>query len=124
MTDEPVDIRQPLPDLAHESLRAGLVAALDDLADQVQRMNGALLLLDTTSNFAQGTKNTAMAARDTLANVETRLTALATAGGALQSGVAALQEAVADLTARVAALEPAAEPDLEPTVPDPIDPEA
>lgn len=110
MTD-PVDLRAPMSDPAHEALRVGLCEALDAVTVLAQRVEGAMVLLLSTTDFAQSTLNTARAARDTLAGVETRMEQLAAGGVALQT-------AVADLHARVAALgAPAASPE-------PPDPEA
>ncbi|WP_100499697.1 hypothetical protein [Geodermatophilus chilensis] len=99
MPDQLPDIRTPLPDLAHEALRAGLVGTLDGLAAEVQRINATLLLLEATADFAQSTLATVRSARE-------QMTGLAGRVAALEQGGAQMQAALADLTARVAALEP------------------
>lgn len=85
---EPPAIRTPLPDAAHEALRAGLVGALDDLTAEVRRVDSVLLLLLTTADFAQSTLNTAKAAREQIAQQTAVITALAARIEALEQASA------------------------------------
>lgn len=92
------DIRQPVPDAGHESLRQSVVQALDELAAQTQRSYDTFLLLLTTADFAQSTLNTAISGQAAIAQ-------LAQAVPALNQQVVALTQQVAALTQRVAVLE-------------------
>lgn len=89
-----VDIHSPLPDRAHEALRASLVAAIDTLTAEVQRIDDAFLMLLSTAHFAQATLNTVQGAQQTMAQLAAKVQA-----------IDALQAQVTALTARVQALE-------------------
>lgn len=118
MPDLP-DLHTPLPDRAHEMLRQTVVAAIDDLAEQVERINDAFLLLSVTADFSQATLSTAQAGRKSIADVATtgnglgkqvaalnsRLDADRTRDNTAQADIDALQKQVAALTARLDALE-------------------
>lgn len=90
MPDVP-DIRRPVPDLGHESLRQSVVAALDHIEEQIARVDRAYLLLKGTGLGMQGTLNVVQSGESAIA--------------ALQQTVADQAAQIADLTARVAALE-------------------
>lgn len=83
------DLSTPLPDPAHENLRQACVAAVERLAEHVDRLDNSFLLTQTAFDFA----NTVLAAV-----------------APLQQAVADLQAQMTDLQAQVAALTPAPNP--------------
>lgn len=116
---DPLDLHQPLPDRAHEALRAAVVQAIADLGVQVQRISDAFLLLVSTADFAQATLNTTVSGQGAISQlkgaaeglsrqvsaVNTRAEAAQINAGTALAGVDALQKTVADLTARLTAVE-------------------
>lgn len=103
MPDGAPNLATPLPDEAHEALRLAVLAAVDDLQTQVQRISDAFLLLLSTADFAQSTLNTTIAGQAAIGQTQAQVTALGTH--------------VADLTGRVAALEALAAPPVStPTI--------
>jgi predicted nucleic acid-binding Zn-ribbon protein len=125
MSDLP-DLHTPLPDRAHEMLRQRVAAAIDDLAEQIERINDAFLLLSVTADFSQATLSTAQAGRKSIADVQatggglakqvaainTRLDADRTRDVTAQADIDAMQDQLAALTARVEALESPLAPEV------------
>lgn len=97
MPDVP-DIRTPVPDLGHESLRQSVVAALDHIEAQIDRVDNVFLLLKSTGLGMQGTLNVLVGAQATLAEFQQTVTAQAEQIAALTQQVATLQAAVDALT--------------------------
>lgn len=92
MPDLP-DINQPLPDLAHESLRQSMVAALDSIERQVERIDRAFLLLLGTGQGMQGTLNVVQSGQEAIGQLQAALAQQAQEIQALAAQVAALVSA-------------------------------
>lgn len=84
---EILSLDEPYPNVVIDRLRRAVKEQLDDLGDQVERLDDAFLLLLTTTDFAQSTLRTVLAG---------------------QAAIGQIQAAVGQLSARVAALETAA----------------
>jgi phage shock protein A len=90
------DLHTAYPDVVIDTMRQAAVAAIDDLADHVDRLRDSFLLAQTAADFAQS----ALAA----------VTQLQAAVAGHDSAIAALRTDLDALTARVTALEPAPPP--------------
>lgn len=112
MPDDLPDLNTPVPDRAHEALRQSLMAAVDELAEQVQRINDAFLMLLSTADFAQGTLNTVLAGQAAIAALNTRVDAerinvqkALSNADALQADARGLKQQLAATVDRLGALE-------------------
>lgn len=105
MPDLPELLRHPLPDAAHDDLRVAVVSALEQVAEQIQRIDDAFLLLLSTADFAQSTLNTTVAGQAAIAQTQNQAQALGTSIGEALANTDDLQRQVADLTDRLAQLE-------------------
>lgn len=75
--DDPIfDLHTPYPKAVIEGLRRSIVAALDDLGQQVQRIDDAYLMLLATCGMAQSTLNVTKTARAQFEAVNARIDAL------------------------------------------------
>jgi hypothetical protein len=97
MPDGAPDYRTPSHDAGHEAIRAPLAAAVDQLAEQIGRIDNAFYLLLSTAGFAQGTLNTVQAGQVAI--------------GQLQLALVSMAARVTDIEAR---LPPPAEPTATP----------
>jgi hypothetical protein len=103
LSDVPVpipvpDIHSPVPDLGHESLRRSVVAALDRIEAQIERLDRVFLLLLGTGHAMQGTLNVAKSGQSAIAGLQQNQTGHG-------QGIAALQQEVADQAALIATLQ-------------------
>lgn len=99
MPDLP-DIHTPLPDLAHESLRQSMVAALQTQADHLEQLADSFLLGQTAADGLSIALTNFLALQTALTQTASTVTQQATQ-------IADLQAAVTDLQTRVTALEQA-----------------
>lgn len=101
------DYRTPSPDEGHEAIRAPLAEAIDNLGEQVARIDDGFLLLLTVSDFAQSTLNTVLAGTAAIGQLQATATDLT---AQFADTVGALTARLDDLAARVTALEQPAPP--------------
>lgn len=99
------DIREPVPDAGHETLRQAVVAALDDLTAQVDRIDRAYHLLLGSAHAAQATLSTVQAGQAAISALNIRIDATHIDADTALRGVDDLQAKFTALADRVAALE-------------------
>lgn len=67
---EPLDLNQSLPDLAHESIRVAVLAAIDDIAWNTASTDISFDLVDTLFQLLSTMQDAVAALNDRLAAVE------------------------------------------------------
>lgn len=108
--DVPIfDLYKPYPKAIIEGPRQAIVAALDDINQQIGRVDDAFLLLLTTCDFAQSTLNTVRAGQAAIGGLQAAV-------GQLTTAVEALPTRLDDIEERLTVLEAAVIPPADPTV--------